>query len=115
MREVELKLAVHGSFVMPDLRSDDLGIAAADELPRLETRTTYYDSEDLRLARYGITLRHRTGEEGGPSWSTTSSPSTRAGASWGGSGSSRSRAGNSIGPGSRASRPSCRRRAPWRR
>jgi CHAD domain-containing protein len=68
MREVELKLAVHGSFVMPDLISDDLGIAAAEELPRLETRTTYYDSDDLRLARYGITLRHRTGEEGGPRW-----------------------------------------------
>src|SRR5918994_4088068 len=68
MREVELKLAVHGSFVMPDLISDDLGIAATEELPRLETRTTYYDTDDLRLARYGITLRHRTGEEGGPRW-----------------------------------------------
>lgn len=68
MREVELKLAVHGSFVMPDLTSDDLGIGTADELPRLETRTTYYDTEDLRLARFGITLRHRTGEEGGPRW-----------------------------------------------
>ena len=68
MREVELKLAVHGSFVMPDLRSDDLGIAVAEERPRLETRTTYYDAEDLRLARYGITLRYRTGEDGGPRW-----------------------------------------------
>ena len=68
MREVELKLAVHGSFVMPDLASDNLGIAAAEDLPRLETRTTYYDTDDLRLARHGITLRHRTGEEGGPRW-----------------------------------------------
>jgi len=68
MREIELKLAVHGSFVMPDLTSDDLGIASAEELARLETRTTYYDTEDLRLARFGITLRHRTGEEGGARW-----------------------------------------------
>ena len=68
MREVELKLAVHGSFLMPALTNDNLGIAAAEELPRLETRTTYYDTRDLRLARYGITLRYRTGEEGGPRW-----------------------------------------------
>jgi CHAD domain-containing protein len=68
MREIELKLAVHGSFVVPDLASDDLGISLVEELPQLDMRTTYHDADDLRLARSGITLRHRVGEDGGPRW-----------------------------------------------
>jgi CHAD domain-containing protein len=68
MREVELKLAVPGSFVMPPLFNDRLGITEVDELPELDMRTTYYDTADLRLARSGVTLRYRTGEEGGARW-----------------------------------------------
>jgi CHAD domain-containing protein len=68
MREVELKLAAPGSFVVPPLFNDGLGITDVDELPELDMRTTYYDTTDLRLARSGVTLRYRTGEEGGPRW-----------------------------------------------
>ena len=68
MREVELKLAVEGSFVMPPLFHDGLGVAEVEELPTLDMRSTYYDTSDLRLARSGVTLRHRTGESGGPRW-----------------------------------------------
>jgi CHAD domain-containing protein len=35
--------------------------------PALTLRATYYDTKDLRLARSGITLRHRTGEIS-PTW-----------------------------------------------
>jgi CHAD domain-containing protein len=67
MRELELKLAVHGSFVMPPLYVDGL-VTEVEELPTLDMRTTYYDTPSLQLARWGITLRHRTGEEGGARW-----------------------------------------------
>lgn len=59
--EEETKLQVPDGFVLPDLT----GLAAAAsvaELPALELRATYWDTDDLRLAREGITLRHRTGE-----------------------------------------------------
>ena len=68
MREVELKLAVHGSFGMPSLVDEDLGVAVVEELPDLDMKTTYYDTDDLRLARNGITLRYRTGEDEGSRW-----------------------------------------------
>jgi CHAD domain-containing protein len=68
VREIELKLAVHGSFVMPALADEDLGVATMEQLPDLDMKTTYYDGPDLRLARYGITLRNRSGEPGGPRW-----------------------------------------------
>jgi CHAD domain-containing protein len=38
------------------------------ELPTLELRARYFDTDDLTLARNGITLRHRTGDESGPIW-----------------------------------------------
>jgi len=58
--EVERKYRVHGLYRMPDLvaagavaRMEDLGVATLD--------ATYYDTDDLRLAREGITLRRRVG------------------------------------------------------
>ncbi len=58
--ETELKFRVHGLYRLPDLVSagavraaDDLGVATLD--------ATYFDTDDLRLAREGITLRRRTG------------------------------------------------------
>jgi CHAD domain-containing protein len=66
--ERELKLAVPGSFMLPDLTEDGFGIIEMRELPDLDLRSTYYDSADLRLARSGATLRYRTGEEDGPIW-----------------------------------------------
>src|SRR5438270_5415569 len=61
MLEREVKLAVTPGFRLPDL--DDIAAAVAttpvDE-QRLET--VYYDTPDLRLARWGCTLRLRQGE-----------------------------------------------------
>jgi CHAD domain-containing protein len=41
--------------------------STAIELPELRLDATYYDTDDLRLARSGITLRRRDGEPG-PAW-----------------------------------------------
>jgi inorganic triphosphatase YgiF len=67
MLETELKLAVEGSFA-PRLAPERAGVAGIEELSPLDLRATYYDTPDLRLARLGITLRHRTGEAGKPAW-----------------------------------------------
>ena len=67
MREEELKFGVHGRFTLPDL-SAALGDGQRVEAQGRQVLTAvYYDTQDLRLARLGITLRHRTGE-GGPPW-----------------------------------------------
>lgn len=59
-REVETKLAVDEGFVLPDLTAVK-GVEQA--VPRrFALRATYWDTADLRLARSGTTLRHRTGE-----------------------------------------------------
>lgn len=63
--EVEAKFRVHPPFEMPDLLDPRTGAAALDEPDRHELRAVYWDTADLRLAREGITLRHRDGE--GPS------------------------------------------------
>jgi CHAD domain-containing protein len=67
MREVERKLAVHGLFDLPDLSQiEDVNSVEEGSLQRL--RATYYDTADLRLARNGITIRYRSGEDPGPIW-----------------------------------------------
>jgi CHAD domain-containing protein len=61
MLEREVKLAVTPGFRLPDL--DDLAAAVETSPPderRLET--VYYDTPDLRLARWGCSLRLRHGE-----------------------------------------------------
>lgn len=68
MLEMELKFAVHGSFAVPTFDQDDSGVATVEKLPPQELRATYYDTQDLRLARNGITLRFRTGEEQDSGW-----------------------------------------------
>jgi len=67
MREEERKLAVAPTFELPELASPDTGVADVVAGPRLVLRATYYDTEDLRLARNSMTLRHRTGQ-GSPTW-----------------------------------------------
>ena len=67
MREVERKLAVHGPFDLPDLRQIE-DVNSVEEASQQRLRATYYDTDDLRLARYGITLRYRSGEDSGPMW-----------------------------------------------
>ena len=59
--EREVKLSASPAFRMPPL--DDLGddiLVVPRDAERLET--VYFDTSDLRLARWGVSLRHRGGE-----------------------------------------------------
>jgi CHAD domain-containing protein len=63
--EREVKLAAWGGFSLPDLFGVVENVASR---PLAERRldALYYDTRDLRLARAGVSLRHRTGDE--PPW-----------------------------------------------
>lgn len=61
MRELELKFSVHDPFTLPELVTDSSPVSALSRATRSTLRATYYDTDDLRLARSGITLRRRTG------------------------------------------------------
>jgi len=63
--EREAKLVAPAGLRLPDMTGLVPG-ATATELPELRLEATYYDTEDLRLARSGITLRWRGGEPGPP-------------------------------------------------
>lgn len=59
--EREVKLGAGPAFHLPDLAGVIEGVAVAPpETVRMET--VYYDTPDLRLARWGVSLRHRAGE-----------------------------------------------------
>jgi CHAD domain-containing protein len=58
--EVERKFRVHGLYRLPDLVATG-AVAAAEDTGVVELDATYYDTDDLRLAREGITLRRRIG------------------------------------------------------
>ena len=59
--ERELKLAAGPGFHLPDLAGLKPGVEARPgDTRRMET--TYYDTSDLRLARWGCNLRHRSRE-----------------------------------------------------
>jgi len=58
--ERELKLAATSDFRMPSIFG--LVGAVVRQAPPERNETTYYDTEDLRLARWGASLRHRPGE-----------------------------------------------------
>lgn len=58
--ERELKLTAGGDFRMPSIYG--LGGATLRRTPPERNATTYYDTDDLRLARWGASLRHRPGE-----------------------------------------------------
>lgn len=57
--ERETKLQVPAGFRLPDLGGDGI-VAVEGEAQRFAT--TYVDTEDLRLARWGSSLRHREGQ-----------------------------------------------------
>lgn len=78
MKERELKLALPGSFSIPPLVLGGEPLRA-DPLDNLTLRATYFDTADLRLARHGVTLRYRTGEDGGARW-TLKLPQATSGA-----------------------------------
>lgn len=58
--ERELKLSVGPEFRLPS--AFGLGDVAIRHSPPERTATTYYDTADLRLARWGASLRYRPGE-----------------------------------------------------
>jgi CHAD domain-containing protein len=55
----EIKLDASPSFRLPDLTGVAPGVTTR-KLATLQQRAIYLDTDDLRLARNGITLRHRT-------------------------------------------------------
>jgi CHAD domain-containing protein len=61
MQEREAKLEAPPGFQLPDLADPDGGLVA-EPLETRQLRTTYYDTPDLRLARWGLSMRYRTGE-----------------------------------------------------
>ena len=61
MKEREAKLEAPPGFELPELGGPGDGFSAQD-LPARRLRTTYYDTTDLRLARWGASLRYRPGE-----------------------------------------------------
>ncbi len=60
MRERELKMMVPDTFELPDLGDAVAGASLGDVEERVKD-DTYFDTPDLRLARWGCTLRHRNG------------------------------------------------------
>ena len=61
LREREVKLGAGPAFHLPDLTGAVDGVAVSPpEAVRMET--VYYDTPDLRLARWGVSLRYRAGE-----------------------------------------------------
>lgn len=61
--EVEAKLIVEDEFEMPDFEGVIDG-ATSTRLPERELDAVYFDTADLELAKWGATLRHRSGEPG---------------------------------------------------
>lgn len=60
-KEREVKLGAGPAFHLPNLEGVVEGaVVQAPEVMRLET--VYHDTPDLRLARWGVSLRHRGGE-----------------------------------------------------
>ncbi len=78
MLEREVKLGAGPAFHLPDLNGVVDGVTVTPpEVVRLET--VYYDTSDLRLARWGVSLRHRAGE----GWTLKLPPSPQRGEAWG--------------------------------
>lgn len=59
--EREVKLEASPQFARPDLGDVSEGISAAEPVQR-RLNTIYWDTPDLRLARWGCSLRYRAGE-----------------------------------------------------
>ena len=65
MRETEIKLGAWPGFEIPDLDGVVDGVVAKP-MAEKELDATYYDTDDLRLIRWGVTVRHRVGDD--PPW-----------------------------------------------
>jgi CHAD domain-containing protein len=62
--EREVKLAVWPGFTLPDMDGVMDGVHAAS-LPDQDLDAIYYDTPDLRLTRWGISVRFRSGDDTG--------------------------------------------------
>jgi inorganic triphosphatase YgiF len=62
VREIEAKFRVHPPFDLPPLDGERTGATSVDQAQEQQLRAVYWDTSDLRLAREGVTLRHRFGE-----------------------------------------------------
>jgi CHAD domain-containing protein len=62
MVEEERKYDVGPDFAVPDLSGAVPGVGRVLPLPPVTLTATYYDTEDLRLARSGASLRYRRGD-----------------------------------------------------
>src|SRR5262245_54242427 len=60
MPEREVKLGASPSFRLPAL--DDVADAVVDPQPERSISATYFDTDDLRLMRWGVSLRYRTND-----------------------------------------------------
>ena len=60
MKEREVKLGAGRGFELPDLGR--LHGTTATARPEQHLSTTYFDSDDFRLARWGLSFRHRAGQ-----------------------------------------------------
>jgi CHAD domain-containing protein len=65
--EREVKLGAPADFVLPDLTGVLDGAVVSVLAPR-HLRAVYWDTVDLRLARAGVSLRHRVDDGGGDCW-----------------------------------------------
>jgi CHAD domain-containing protein len=77
--EYELKFGTGPDFSISEVLTA-AGVPYVVDMPGLDLRATYYDTPDLRLARSGVTLRYRTGEDGGGAWTVkfpTKDPAVR--------------------------------------
>jgi CHAD domain-containing protein len=68
MREVELKLSAPPSFMVGDADFASAGVEKSNEVGTFDMRSAYYDTSDHRLARHGLSLRHRRGEGDVAQW-----------------------------------------------
>src|ERR1051326_1187819 len=79
MVEEERKYDVDPRFALPDLSDCVPAGGRVESRPAVTLRATYYDTADLALARAGVSLRHRSGDEK-PGWTVklpTGSPGAR--------------------------------------
>jgi inorganic triphosphatase YgiF len=61
VKEIERKYRASRGLVLPDLTGRIPSVATIDPANTHRMTAVYHDTADLRLAREGITLRHRTG------------------------------------------------------
>ena len=62
--ETEVKMGAWAGFELPALDGVADDVSAVARAPRT-LMAVYYDTPDLRLARWGVTVRHRTGDGNG--------------------------------------------------